>query len=81
MLRPQVLQTHWSVFEKLAKEYDPDYSKPGEHIHEGNTICEIWKNHALRFSPIPSLALHMQFDTQVDPYIDWQKWWNEYAGT
>jgi hypothetical protein len=79
MLRPQVLIDHWPVFEKLATEYNPDYSTPEEHTHEGNTICQIWKNHALRFSPIQSLALHMQFDTQIDPYIDWTTWWGEYT--
>ena len=79
MLRPEVLQNHWPVFEKLATEYDPDYSKPGEHVHEGNTICNIWKDHSLRFNPIQSLALHMQFDTQMDPYIDWKSWWKEYT--
>lgn len=79
LLRPQVLIDHWPVFERLATQYNPDYSIPGEHVHEGNTICNIWKNHALRFSPIQSLALHMQFDTQMDPYIDWTKWWQDYT--
>jgi hypothetical protein len=79
MLRPQVLIDHWPVFEKLATQYDPDYSRPGEHIHEGNTICNIWKDHALRFSPVQSLALHMQFDTQMDPYINWEQWWKDYT--
>jgi hypothetical protein len=73
MLKPQFIENHWPVFEKLGGEYD------GENVHEGNTICELWKNNALRFSPIQSLALHMQFDTQKDPYIDWEKWWSEYA--
>lgn len=79
MLRPNVLQDHWDVFERLATKYSPDYSKPEENVHEGNTICNVWKNHALRFSPIQSLALHMQFDTQQDPYIDWKYWWDNYT--
>jgi len=80
MLRPQVLIDHWPAFEKLATEYNPDYSNPDiEHIHEGNTIREIWQNHAVRFSPIQSLALHMQFNTQMDPYIDWTTWWEQYT--
>jgi hypothetical protein len=78
-LRPELVRQHWHLFEKLATEYNPDYSLPEPHVHEGNTICEIWKNYSLRFSPIPSLALHMQFERQKDPYIDWQKWWNEYT--
>ena len=79
MLRPEVLIEHWPIFEKLAREYSPDYSDPETNVHEGNTICEIWKNHTVRFNPIPSLALHMQFDTQKDPFIDWEKWWQEYT--
>lgn len=82
MLRPQILIDHWPLFEKLATEYNPDYSNPDiEHVHEGNTICQIWKDHVLRFSPIQSLALHLQFDTQMDPYIDWQQWWEDYTTT
>jgi hypothetical protein len=73
MSRPKMFNDHWPVFEKLGSQYD------GENVHEGNTICEIWKNHVLRFSPIQSLAMHMQFDTQKDPYIDWKKWWEEYT--
>jgi hypothetical protein len=75
MCRPHVFQEHWHHFEKLAKEYNPIDCL----VHEGNTICDIWKNHALRFSPIPSVALHMQFDTQQDPYINWQNWWDYYT--
>lgn len=79
MLRPKVLQDHWPIFEKLATGYNSDYSDGAEHIHEGNTICHIWKNYTLRFSPIQSLALHMQFDTQQDPFIDWKYWWDNYT--
>lgn len=75
MCRPQVFKDHWHHFEKLANEYNPTTYA----VHEGNTICDIWKNHVLRFSPIPSLALHLQFDTQKDPYIDWVDWWAKYA--
>jgi len=33
----------------------------------------------MRFNPIPSLALHMQFDAQWDPFIEWKQWWKDYA--
>lgn len=79
LARPELFRQHWPIFEKLALKYRP-LAEPGqEHVHEGNTICEIWRNHALRFSPVPSLALHMQFDTQIDPYINWQQWWADYS--
>lgn len=78
-LRPQVFRQYWPTFEKLALGYNADYSIPGEHNHEGNTIGYIWKHHVLRMSPIPSLALHMQFERQKDPYIDWEQWWRDYT--
>ena len=78
-LRPQVLRDHWEHFEKLAKQYSHTYEDGKEHIHEGNTICNVWKEHAVRFSPIPSIALHMQFDTQKDPYIPWEMWWEHFS--
>lgn len=75
LVRPELFKIHWPIFEKLATGYDPVRNE----IHEGNTILEIWKNHALRFSPVPSLALHMQFDQQIDPYINWEFWWKNYT--
>lgn len=76
LTKPEIFKEHWHYFEKLAKEYSPITHE----VHEGNTILNIYKNnHALRFSPIPSLALHMQFDQQKDPYLDWKFWWNNYT--
>jgi hypothetical protein len=80
-LRPQVISEHWDKFETLALKYDPTYSVPiEENQNEATTIAKIWtEGPALRFSPIPSIALHMQFERQKDPYIDWQQWWNDYT--
>jgi hypothetical protein len=79
MTTPGVFQKHWPIFERLASKYNPLPPEGQEGVHEGNTIVDIWRNHAIRFSPIPSLALHMQFDTQIDPYINWQQWWADYT--
>jgi hypothetical protein len=80
MTKPKVLIENWPVFYKLASEYNPDYSDPNvKHVDEGNTICDIWRKKVLTFSPIKSLALHMQFEQQKDPYIDWQYWWENYT--
>lgn len=80
-LRPQVVKDNWQLFEDLAIKYDPTYSIPmEENVSELSTIGKIWTERgALRFSPIPSLALHMQFEKQKDPYINWEQWWNDYA--
>jgi hypothetical protein len=76
-----IFKTFWDQFEILALKYNGDYLNPREeHYEEANTIHRIWNNGpAIRFNPIPSLALHMQFDPQRDPFIDWKKWWSEYT--
>jgi hypothetical protein len=81
MMPPHILRDHWSLFECLALKYNGDYLNPRtEHYEESNTIWQIWNSgQAMRFNPIPSLALHMQFDAQKDPFIDWQSWWRMYA--
>lgn len=81
---PKLFQDHWELFEVLAKKYNGDYIRKLKEneirVTEDNTIWNIWRaNNAIRFNPIPSLALHMQFDRQLDPFIDWKKWWEEYC--
>lgn len=78
---PKILRDNWDLFELLATKYNGDYLNPRtEHYEESNTIWKIWQsNRAVRFNPIPSLALHMQFDEQKDPFINWQQWWDLYA--
>lgn len=79
--QPKVFKEYWEIFEVLALKYNGDYLKPRvEHYEESNTIWKLWtEGPFLRFNPIPSLALHMQFDQQKDPFIDWQYWWKEYG--
>jgi len=81
MTTPKVFQDHWEVFEKLALNYTPwnGIDKIEELVHEGNTISYIWEHHVIRVNPIPSLALHIQFEKQRDPYINHSDWWNKYS--
>ena len=81
MTTPKVFQDHWETFEKLAIKYTPwnGKDKVDELVHEGNTISNIWKNHVVRVNPIPSLALHIQFEKQRDPLINHVEWWNKYS--
>jgi glycosyltransferase involved in cell wall biosynthesis len=81
MSTPKLLQDHWDLFEVLALKYNGDYLNPREeHYEESNTIWKIWSSgKAIRFNPIPSLALHMQFEQQQDPFIDWKQWWKDYT--
>ena len=81
MTTPKIFRDNWQLFETLALKYNGDYLNPRtEHYEESNTIWKIWQNNkAIRFNPIPSLALHMQFEQQKDPFINWQHWWKDYA--
>ena len=81
MTTPKVFCDHWSVFEKLALQYKPFAlgDNPDHLVDEGNTIGKIWKNHVIRINPIPSLALHIQFEEQRDVLINHMDWWDKYS--
>jgi hypothetical protein len=69
------VREHWKWFELYATQFRTEWGMQN-NIHEGTTIANIFREDVLLFSPIPSLALHMQFETQKDPYIDWRARWN-----
>jgi glycosyltransferase involved in cell wall biosynthesis len=79
--QPKIFKDYWHLFEILALKYNGDYLNPRvEHYEESNTIWSLWNDDPyIRFNPIPSLALHMQFEPQKDPFIDWKKWWSDYG--
>lgn len=80
MCSPKLIVDQWDIFKTLASKYNGNYLETREeHIDESNTINNIWKTDAVLFTPVPSLALHMQFDDQRDPYINWVQWWMDYA--
>lgn len=75
MCSPNVVRENWDKFSLLAKEYMTEWGEKNG-IHEGTTINEIWRTSVVLFTPIPSLALHMQFERQKDKYINWESWWD-----
>jgi hypothetical protein len=85
MTSPKVLQNHWKYFEELAKEFKviPRNLKgkinDEEIVWEDTTIGNVWKNYVPVFHPIPSLALHIQFEKERDPYIKHIDWWDRYT--
>lgn len=72
MTHASIVQTHWDLFEKMGRsKYDPNM--------ETLSISKLfYERDLLQFTPIPSLALHMQYDTEIDPYINWREWWDKY---
>lgn len=85
MTSPKVLQTHWKHFERLANEFKV-VSKHLIHtldwndiVWEDTTIGNVWRDYVPVFHPIPSLALHIQFQEEKDPYINHLEWWSKYT--
>jgi hypothetical protein len=79
MTTPSVFQKYWEPFYKLATEYYHRYWEMEEQVNEHTTINNVWANAVPRLSPLPGLALHMQFEEQNDPMIDWKYWWENYT--
>lgn len=72
MMFHQTLKENWDLFDAMGKH-------PLEGKMEDNTINKLWYQRGYYlFVPIPSLALHMQYDTEMDDQIDWQSWWKKY---
>lgn len=69
---PGVINRGWEYFEKFANNYRKD-----PLICENTTINRMWADDSIElFTPMPSLALHMQFEQNRDKFIDWKKLWN-----
>lgn len=72
--------THHSI---LDKEFDLFYAMACHKVDEkmeDETINKLFQEREYcLFSPIPSLALHMQYETERDPYIDYKPLWNKFA--
>lgn len=66
-----VIQRNWELFETFATGYGKD-----PNINEQTTICRAWNRpDAQLFTPMRSLALHMQFQENMDVMVNWQKLW------
>lgn len=73
MTHHEVIRTHWDLFERFgSSEVSPTM--------EDDSINQLFIRRGLHlFTPIPSLALHLQYDTEQDPFIDWRTWWDRHA--
>jgi glycosyltransferase involved in cell wall biosynthesis len=72
------LRRNWQLFEQLARYSSTPYGQT-HHIFEDSTINKIWREQVALFTPIPSLALHLQHEEHKDPYLDWTAWWQSAA--
>jgi len=71
MTSHQVIRQNYDLLKAMASE------EIGPEM-EDNTINKIWQKRDVKlFTPIPSLALHLQNETEMDPFIDWRKLWDQ----
>jgi hypothetical protein len=72
MTHHKVITDNWDLLEAMGNH------ELNNKI-EDNTINKLWQQRGYYlFVPIPSLALHMQYDTEMDDQIDWLSWWKKY---
>jgi glycosyltransferase involved in cell wall biosynthesis len=72
LVHHDVLTKNWDLFYKMG-------THPVTTDMEKNTINKLFyeRNYYL-FIPIPSLALHVQYESEYDPFIDYTKLWDKY---
>ncbi len=72
MTHYNVILQNWDLFESMGKhEVTTDM--------EDNTINRLFTERGyFLLVPIPSLALHMQYSTEMDDQINWREWWDRY---
>lgn len=67
----KVMKNYWENYLGLCSYgIDPD-------ITEENTIDLIYKEIPC-FSPLPTVAVHMQLIDHMSPFVPWQDWWKRY---
>lgn len=81
LMHYHTLISKWNHFEKIGQveynEFCEDLSINQIFLNiNGLPKNEI--NHVL-FSPIPSLALHLQSEQERDPYLNWKELWDKFA--
>lgn len=75
MTHIKVIKDNWDLFEAMGKHEVTTKM-------EDETINQLFRTRGYYlFVPIPSLALHMQYDTEMDDQINWQSWWDRFAKT
>lgn len=76
MTHIDIIKKNWNLF------YNMGTSTAVHGNMERDTINQLWQKRGYHlFAPIPSIALHLQYDTEKDPYIDWRAWWNRFDAT
>lgn len=73
MTSHSVIEENWDLFYKMG-------TSEVSTTMEKDSINKLWQERGYTlFCPIPSLALHMQYGSEKDPFIDWRSWWDPFA--
>lgn len=73
MTHIDIIKRNWELF------YNMGASTTVHGDIERDTINQLWQKRSYYlFSPLPSIALHLQYDTEKDPYLDWRAWWDTF---
>lgn len=75
MCNPDIIRQYYDIYKRMFKFYMTPFGE-AHNIHENTTINKIWRENVYLFTPIPSVALHMQFKEQIDKFIDWKPLWD-----
>ncbi len=68
LIPQQVLIDHYARFLKNT-----------ETLNEENSFNPVWRGPTTLFSPIPTLAIHMNDEDLMPPFSNWQQLWNSLA--
>ena len=68
LMSRNTLEEHWDKYMGFT-QYGKD---PG--VTEDTTINRVYDT-VNCFSPMPTLSLHLQFETCISPFTDWEAWW------
>lgn len=73
MVHHSVLTQEFDVFEGMG-------THKIDRTMEDDTINQLFQKRGYcLFSPLPSVAFHMQYETEKDPFIDYRPLWNSFA--
>jgi len=75
LCNPEIVRKNWSIFYTMATEYGTQWGENNQ-VHEGTMVNKIWRDEVALFTPITSVALHMAYKEQRDPYMDWKELWD-----
>lgn len=72
LTNPNLIRNNWEYFENFALNYGKK-----DTVNEDTTINRVWnKGNVQLFTPLTSLALHVQFDDRKDQMVDWKELWD-----